>query len=332
MTELTDALVAEIHHLQEGWTPRHEEERLAEILTSVTGPELTELKNAINRRDDHHDLEELVFGDIDDESIRERILTHIASAASDLGRVGVKVLSDIDDTVFPMIHEQRYPRGHIPVPGSLAFLQALDDGPVDNPLSRGDLTFVTARPEVAFGLVERSSKDALRKAGITSSSVLAGGLAHLHSKDAMADGKLANIWHYRLLFPEYGVVFVGDSGQGDVLVGQRVREEHPEACPAVFIHDVVATPPRGADSPRRARHPRRRHLRRRRHHSPRARHRLGRRGDTSRRRDDLRARRGRVGEPAAGGGDPRARPARRRGGWSMMVEVRRGLRGASRPG
>ena len=97
MTEHTDALVAEIHHLQEGWTRRHEEERLAEILTSVTGPELTELKNAINRRDDHHDLEELVFGDIDDESIRERILTHIASAASDLGRVGVKVLSDIDD-------------------------------------------------------------------------------------------------------------------------------------------------------------------------------------------------------------------------------------------
>ena len=242
MTELTDALVAEIHHLQEGWTRRHEEERLAEILTSVTGPELTELKNAINRRDDHHDLEELVFGDIDDDGLRERILTHIATAASDLGRVGVKVLSDIDDTVFPMIHEQRYPRGHIPVPGVLAFLQALDDGPVDNPLSRGDLTFVTARPEVAFGLVERSSKDALRKAGIASSSILAGGLAHLHTKDAMADGKLANISHYRLLFPEYGVVFVGDSGQGDVLVGQRVREEHPEACPAVFIHDVIATP------------------------------------------------------------------------------------------
>jgi hypothetical protein len=242
MTDRTDALLEEIHRLQEGWTRRHEEERLAEILTSVTGLELTELKNAINRRDDHHDLEELVFGDIDDEGVRERVLSHIASAARDLGRVGVKVLSDIDDTVFPMIHERRYPRGHSPVPGSLAFLQALDDGPVDNPLSRGDLTFVTARPEVAFGLVERSSKDALRKAGIASSSILAGALTNLHTKDAMADGKLGNIARYRRLFPEYGVVFVGDSGQGDVLVGQRVRAEHPQACPAVFIHDVVETP------------------------------------------------------------------------------------------
>lgn len=242
MTDRTDALLEEIHRLQEGWTRRHEEERLAEILTGVSGLELTELKNAINRRDDHHDLEELVFGDIDDEGIRDRVLSHIASAASDLGRVGVKVLSDIDDTVFPMIHERRYPRGHTPVPGCLAFLQSLDDGPVDNPLSRGDLTFVTARPEVAFGLVERSSKDALRKAGVASSSILAGALTNLHTKDAMADGKLGNIDRYRQLFPEYGVVFVGDSGQGDVLVGQRVREEHPQACPAVFIHDVVETP------------------------------------------------------------------------------------------
>lgn len=241
MTEQTDRLVDEIHRLQEGWTRRHEEERIAELLTSVTGIELTELKNALNRRDDHHDLEELVFSDIDDESIRERILSHFASAARDLGRVGVKVLSDIDDTVFPMIHERRYPRGHTPVPGALPFLQALDDGPVDNPLSRGDLTFLTARPEVAFGLVEGSTKDALRKAGIASSSVLAGALTNLHTKDAMADGKMTNVEHYRLLFPEYGKVFVGDSGQGDVLVGQRMREEHPEAIPAVFIHDVVAT-------------------------------------------------------------------------------------------
>lgn len=242
-----DTAVAEIHTLQDGWTRRHEEERIADLLTGVRGRDLTDLKNALNRRDDHHDLEELLFGDIDDEGCRERILAHVATEAGVVrdqagGPIGVKVLSDIDDTVFPMIHERRYPRGHDPVPGVLTFLQALDDGPRDDPASTGDLTFLTARPEVALGLVESSTKRALRGAGVASSAVLSGGLLHVHSKDAMADGKLANVTRYRRLFPEYGVVFVGDSGQGDVLVGQRMRAAYPETVPAVVIHDVVATP------------------------------------------------------------------------------------------
>ncbi len=32
----------------------------------------------------------------------------------------------------------------------------------------------------------------------------------------MAARKIANIAHYRQLFPEYRLVFIGDSGQGDV--------------------------------------------------------------------------------------------------------------------
>ncbi|MCG8654127.1 phosphatase domain-containing protein [Yimella sp. RIT 621] len=239
---MSEEHVDRIHRLQEGWTRRHEEREIVDIFCSVHGEELTQLKNALNRRDDHHDLEELIFGDIDDESVRERVLDHFAAQAEPLGRLGVKVLSDIDDTVFPMIHETRYPHGHFLVPGSLAFLQALDDGPTESPWSRGDLTFLTARPEIAFGLIESNSKDVLRKAGVASSSLLAGSLMNLHSKDAMADGKVANFAHYRKLFPEYGVVFVGDSGQGDVLVGQRVRTDYPDAVSAVFIHDVVGTP------------------------------------------------------------------------------------------
>lgn len=57
----------------------------------------------------------------------------------------------------------------------------------------------------------------------------------------MADVRLANVERYRQAFPEYGVVFVGDTGQGDVLVGTRMREAYPQDCPAVFVHDVVAT-------------------------------------------------------------------------------------------
>ncbi|XYH98475.1 hypothetical protein ACMHYB_01555 [Sorangium sp. So ce1128] len=53
---------------------------------------------------------------------------------------------------------------------------------------------------------------------------------------------LENFLEYRRLYPEYGFVFVGDSGQGDIHFGQRMLELAPDAVEAVFIHDVVATP------------------------------------------------------------------------------------------
>ena len=87
-----DALDAEIARVEAGdFVPLdgpEAAERLAEILTSVSGLELTELKNAINRRDDHHDLEELVFGDIDDDGLRERILAGLAVLYLALATIG----------------------------------------------------------------------------------------------------------------------------------------------------------------------------------------------------------------------------------------------------
>ena len=58
----------------------------------------------------------------------------------------------------------------------------------------------------------------------------------------MAARKIANIAHYRQLFPEYRLVFIGDSGQGDVTVGELVRERFAGFVDAVLIHDVVDTP------------------------------------------------------------------------------------------
>lgn len=85
---MSEEHVHRIHRLQEGWTRRHEEREIVDIFYSVHGEELTQLKNALNRRDDHHDLEELIFGDIDDESVRERVLDHFAAQAEPLGRLG----------------------------------------------------------------------------------------------------------------------------------------------------------------------------------------------------------------------------------------------------
>jgi hypothetical protein len=54
--------------------------------------------------------------------------------------------------------------------------------------------------------------------------------------------KLENFSRYVQLYPEYGFVFTGDSGQGDVAFGERMLATWPDAVRAVFIHDVVATP------------------------------------------------------------------------------------------
>lgn len=230
-----------VHGLQAAVTTGELERAIEKILLASRGEELTRLKNLLNSTGDHHDLEQLVFGDIDDEGVRTSILEHIAAEAEGVDLGGeAKVLSDIDDTVVCALHDSRYPKGTI-YPGVLEFLEALDDGPRGEPASTGDLTFVTARPEDVFGLVERTTMSALQEAGIAKLSILTGGLVALRSKASMAAKKVDNIRHFAALFPEYALVFTGDSGQGDVMVGEAMYEA-VEDVRAVFIHDVVGTP------------------------------------------------------------------------------------------
>ena len=75
-------------------------------------------------------------------------------------------------------------------------------------------------------------------------------LLALLSKEAMAEHKVHNIDHYRQLFGEYQLLFVGDSGQADVLVAEHLVTRHPEAIRLVLIHDVIGqAPPSGNNSP-----------------------------------------------------------------------------------
>lgn len=235
-----DTLARIVHGLQSQRRGVLRDEVLVEILLSRGGTDLTRLKNFINTAEDHQDLEDLVFVDFH-EPARDRVLAHIAAEAQ--GRVvkDPKILSDIDDTVFCKLHDRRWPRGMI-YPGVLALFEALDAGPDDAPFDLGDLTFVTARPADAWGLVENWSRTALRRAGVSRLSVLSGSLRALMSKEAMATRKMENISHYRRLFPEYELVFLGDSGQGDVLVADRLVEVEAAAVRLVLIHDVIGTP------------------------------------------------------------------------------------------
>lgn len=228
--------------LQAGHTDRADEDAISAIFHARQGVELTHLKNQINARNDSHDLEGLVFGDIGDAGVRAEILDHIAEQAVGVTTGESKVLCDIDDTVICALHDRRYPRGTI-YPGILALLDALDRGPHDEPFSTGDLTFVTARPSDAFGLIENYTRASLRRAGVATHSVLTGTLSALFTHDLMAGQKIANIDHYRQLFPEYRKLFIGDSGQGDIRVGELLLERFGEVVDIVVIHDVVGTPP-----------------------------------------------------------------------------------------
>lgn len=234
------SLARVVHGLQSMRRSAHRDRVLVEILLSHRGAALTRLKNLINTAEDHQDLEDLVFADLH-EADRRTVLAHLEAEAQDLGVPDAKILADIDDTVFCKLHDRRWPRGMI-YPGILALLEALDLGPLEAPFDRGDLTFVTARPADAWGLVENFSRAALRQAGVSRLSVLSGSLRALVSKEAMAARKLENIGHYRKLFPEYPLILVGDSGQGDVLVSERLIEEDAAAVRLVLIHDVVGTP------------------------------------------------------------------------------------------
>lgn len=240
--ELSIAAQANLAYgLQAQHTDRADEEAIRTVFLARSGAQLTALKNQMNARTDAHDLEGLVFSDIDDEAIRQEILDHIAREAADVHPGEAKVLCDIDDTVLCALHDRRYPRGTV-YPGILALLDALDRGPGAEPFSLGDLTFVTARPGDAFGLIENRTRATLRRAGIATHSVLTGTLAALVTHDLMAGQKVANIEHYRLLFPEYRLLFIGDSGQGDIRVGQLMLERFGHVVDVIAIHDVVSTP------------------------------------------------------------------------------------------
>lgn len=238
--------------LQAGLTTEADARAIRAVFLSAHGEELTHLKNAMNMRIDRHDLEGLVFGDIRNPEIRADILEHIATQAVGVHPGEAKILCDIDDTVVASLHDRRFPRGMV-YPGVLAFLDALDRGPHPEAFSLGDLTFVTARPSDAFGIIENYTKASLRRAGVADHSVLTGSLTNLLTHDLMAGRKIANIEHYHALFPEYPLVFVGDSGQGDVRVGELLWERFAPIVDLVVIHDVVRTPPARRERLRRRR-------------------------------------------------------------------------------
>lgn len=238
--------------LSRGRTGSADERALGDLFLATRGADLVALKEAVDGSDDYHDLVELLFHDIDDEAVRTAILGHLAAEALVAGATGetggphvslsprrLKVLSDIDDTLYANWKDKRYP-GKTVYPGVRQLYAELSGSPLEP--AGAVVTFVTARPGDRLGLVEGATRRSLAERGLPRARVLAGAFTRLVGNDLIAEEKLANFERYRRVFPECRFVFFGDSGQGDVVFGEQMRALAPDAVPVVLIHDVVATP------------------------------------------------------------------------------------------
>jgi hypothetical protein len=225
-----------VHALQYHATGAEEEGAVRDIFLGTKGAALTALKNAIDAGGDYHDLQQLVFHDIDDGKIRSQMLNHFREQAQSTGQV--KVLSDIDDTFYANLKDDRYP-GKTVYPGVKAFYAELDKGGGATADAEGDLTFLSARPYDRAGIGEGMTRSMLEKNGVHQATVLSGDFLHLIGNSNIADKKFDNWQQYRSLYPEYKSVFIGDSGQGDAIFGAKAVATAPSEMKGVFIHNVT---------------------------------------------------------------------------------------------
>eukprot|EP00698_Gefionella_okellyi_P006135 TRINITY_DN15580_c0_g1_i2.p1 TRINITY_DN15580_c0_g1~~TRINITY_DN15580_c0_g1_i2.p1 ORF type:complete len:393 (+),score=95.68 TRINITY_DN15580_c0_g1_i2:165-1343(+) len=222
---------------QRGWTRSSKELAMRNIFLATTGEQLTALKNGIDHGDDYHDLHKLIWEDIDDAGIRAQILAHIQKEAVPTN--DFKIMSDVDDTFLCRIYDRRYPKGST-YPGIIQLYHELEIGKTE--LGRkGDLCFITARPTAVAGAIEHMTKRMLRSRGIAHATVLTGDLRHVVGS-RIAVKKFATFGQFQQLYPEYGFVFIGDSGQQDAVFGAEIMLHYASRVHAVFIHDVVNTP------------------------------------------------------------------------------------------
>jgi hypothetical protein len=249
---------AEISQIQRGRTGPQDEERILQLFLETQGLELTELKERVDAGRDHRDLQQLVYRDIDDPGRRARIVAHLRNQAARVrerhGPQGVKVLSDIDDTVYPNFADRRaWSLDRRPYPGVIEFYEGLTG--VAAP-GRSRLTLVSARPEDRLGILEGGSSESLRRLGLPEHTILSGTAWTLASiapgslgERAVAEigeEKLRDFQQWSELMGEFDFVISGDRSQADHVFAAEALELEDSHVLAGFIHDVGEAPLREA--------------------------------------------------------------------------------------
>lgn len=229
------------------------EEQLKNILLSLSGTELFRFKFVLDHDHDSKDMVEYVFHDIDERKRQDVIVRHFATQSAK--PLGIKVLTDVDDTMKPTLLDQRYPNKNR-YPGVEAFYAALGR----EPFQVDGIPIVTLSARPAFfeegSLNDLAAGSQLRPSGLsgelksglfgTFQSFLRAKLPRFadlvpdHEEQEIALFKYKNFRAYADVYPEYRYVFLGDTGQADALAaGLMLQEGQPsQRVIATFIHDI----------------------------------------------------------------------------------------------
>lgn len=85
------------------------------------------------------------------------------------------------------------------------------------------VVYISARPGL---LKEKTRRATTALLGAPPQAILVGSFSKLLTNAGMAERKLENYASYRVLFPEFAVVWLGDSGQGDIEVAKGMLAAH----------------------------------------------------------------------------------------------------------
>ncbi len=140
------------------------EGRIRDLLLSVEPDQLSAFKFDLEYDGDDKDLVEYVFHDVDRPGVQRAIVDHLKKAPP---HDGIKVLSDVDDTIYGNLIDRRYPTSpnKTPYPGVLAFYNALKYEPhrpdagtfVHDGIAQVPITTLSARPNPIVGHLEKRS-------------------------------------------------------------------------------------------------------------------------------------------------------------------------------
>ena len=212
------------------------EQAIREIFLSETGEQLTELKLLVDCATDGRDLLHILTYLISSADVRFDIVQHFQKSTQGVPQT-LRVVSDIDDTLFSSLNDNRYPKGTI-YPGALEVLAALSQAPP---------VFLTARPELVASVFERLTHTQLQRFGIKRCTVLSGRVGGLFGHQRMADQKARTLTSYAELYPEHQFIFLGDSGQGDMAMAETLlKKKKSPVILRAFIHRLAPGQP-GSD-------------------------------------------------------------------------------------
>ena len=206
--------------------PRHER-AIRDLILATSGPDLTHLKRHIDRTNDHRDLTELLFHDLDKRDIVQQILQHFEYQGQLHPSPEFRVISDVDDTIYCNWVDRRYPRRTV-YPGVLQLHQEL----------RGDVVLLTGRAGDRAGLLERYYRRRLGALGIQDITMLTGTLVHQFVHPWIFSKKWSNLDRHYQLFPEMRMILFGDTGQADPEFLSKAVDRYQGQVAMAMLHRV----------------------------------------------------------------------------------------------